>query len=193
MEMLSNDSPTRHYYKDDELNRLFAEIPERFQPHFTTLLYTGIRKGEIMLLEWEDIHFEEGYIYIKPHEGRTRRKMKPRIIPIHAEVMKAFEIRKQAKESKKIVFSAREGKVLTHNVLYEVLRMAKKSANVQSGCLHSFRHTFASKLINKGISIKVVQELLGHEDIKTTEIYSHIDIKQFKHILSLALDFKIAA
>lgn len=94
-------------------------------------------------------------------------------------------------ESKKFVFSNSRGEVLKKNVLLRELNRAKQIAGVDRGNLHSFRHTFATKLLRKGMNLKVVKDLLGHDKIETTEIYTHINVSEFLPIMNLSLDFKI--
>lgn len=117
--------------------------------------------------------------------------MKPRIIPMHDEVIEAVKKRIKLDESKNLVFSTMQGKMLPKNTLYEILTRAKKKAGIKNGNIHSFRHTFTTSLLKKGISIKIVKDLLGHEKIETTERYSHLNPHEFRDMLNFTLKFNL--
>jgi len=191
IEFLPDDSKPSHHYSDSELSALFNAFPSRFVPHFTTLLYTGLRKGELYHLEWNDIHLSDNYIAITPHGERTKRKMKPRIIPLVDDAIDAIKNRIKLAESDQLVFSNPNGGMLRKNTLYDVLQRAKVNAGITEGNLHSFRHTYATQLLRKGMSIKIVKDLLGHEKIETTEIYSHLNPLEFRDMIAVALNFNI--
>jgi integrase len=164
---------TPRYLTQDEIIRLFAELSPRFRPYYTTLLYTGMRREELLNLTWEDV--ANGVIYVRPKKNwRPKSKSSIRQIPMHPEVQKAIAARKAAGESDQLIFPAISGLKMSKNVLNVILHRAAKRANVQDVTLHTFRHTFASHLVQNGYSIYIVSKLLGHSSVTQTEIYAHL-------------------
>lgn len=92
---LPDDSKKRYVYKDSEITSLFASFQDYFKPHFSVLLNAGLRKGELQLLEWSDIRFDERYIFIEQKQDRSKTKMKPRLIPISIKFITRFSSAKK--------------------------------------------------------------------------------------------------
>ncbi|MBN1155837.1 site-specific integrase [candidate division KSB1 bacterium] len=172
--MLRHTKKVPHYYTDDELQRIFSHLTPRYKPYFITLLYTGMRKGELEQLQWADVDLERKLIHIKPHGDRTISKCRPRTIEMHEQVYQAIMERKQLQESDVYIFSSKQGNVLTKNILYTIFQIAKQKAGVKKGNVHSLRHTFATRLVQNHVDLKYISYLLGHTTVKTTEIYAHI-------------------
>ena len=133
-------------------------------------LNTGMRLVEILNLKRPDIH--NGYIYLT----KTKTYM-PRQIPINktlAEVLVAIPIQM----SSDYLFWGKKGGPLKS--ITRSFKNALKQAGIRNLTFHDLRHTFASKLVMKNVSLKAVQELLGHRDIKITMRYAHLseDIKK---------------
>lgn len=168
------ESPkTPRYLTKDEINRLFKVIPKDYLPYFVTLLYTGIRKDELLNLTWDDVH--DNVLYIRPKKNwRPKSKTSIRQIPIHPLVAQAIAERRQINQKSDYIFSAPSGARLSKNVLYKHLKNYCKSAGLQYVTIHTFRHTFASHLVQKGFSIYIVSKLLGHHSVTQTEIYAHL-------------------
>jgi len=140
----------------------------------------GLRSGEVYHLEWTDIQFDREQIYFtsKPHlEWKIKgdkKGTKKRIVPLDQDV-KVY-LKSIARPS---------GFVLGHDrphaleLFYKLVQNAIKATGVLThhgklGSPHTLRHTFASHLISNGVSLEELKDLLGHEHIKTTEIYSHL-------------------
>ncbi|MBV6421188.1 MAG: Tyrosine recombinase XerC [Ignavibacteriaceae bacterium] len=144
---------------------------------FTFAFYTGMRLGEILNMQWDWIDKNQNLIIIKNSDGFTTKSKKERIIPIHQKVKKILDQQSINNVSNYVFMN---GSVNTLNAEYvskqfkKALRSAKLNDDIH---FHSLRHSFASNLVQRGVNLYVVKELLGHEDIKTTQVYSHLTQK----------------
>lgn len=161
------ENPGRlRFLTEDEITRLLNECPPHLKPIVETAIHTGMRRGELLGLRWEQI--KHGKIYLT--ETKTDR---PRQIPINdrlAEILK--EQRRQNQMKSPYVFCGSDGKRFT-----EIKRSfdgARRRAGLDDFKFHDLRHTFASHLVMAGVSLKVVQELLGHTSLTMTLRYSHL-------------------
>lgn len=176
------------YFSHDEITDLFNAITPRYRPAFTILLYSGIRRNELRFLEWPDV--DNGIIRIRPKpHWQPKSEHSIRQIPQHPAVIKAIAERKALNESSQFVVSTRSGKFLGINTLLNTLTRALKAANIQNANVHTFRHTFASHLVEYGVSIYKVSKLLGHHSVKQTEVYAHLAPPEDNSILN-CLDFR---
>ena len=134
------------------------------KPIVICALQTGMRRGEIFNLKWENIDFELGYIeLLKTKTGKARK------IPISTSLREVLENIKPISEY--VFINPQTNKPYTdiHNSFGTVL----EKANIQSFRFHDLRHTVATRLVEKGIDLVVVKEILGHSKIDTTMRYAH--------------------
>ena len=143
-----------------------------------TLYGCGLRVSELTHLELSNIHWREEIIKV------TGKNNKERIIPINREALKWISLyveqdRKRLniqKNARDIVFLNRRGKPLSRvMILIIVKNLATLSSLQKTISPHTFRHSFATHLVEGGADLRAVQDLLGHESITTTEIYTHLD------------------
>lgn len=148
-------------------------------------VYTGMRMGEIRFLKWSSIDFDNNLIRVINHEQFTIKSKRARIIPIHP-ILKIDLISFFAEKSRDaFVFTYRYG-VLKRNYLSTRFKRTIRKAGLNDDYhFHSLRHTFASWLVQKGVSIYHVSKLLGHASVKTTEIYSHLNNSDLKESVEL--------
>mgnify|MGYP002624230906 CR=1 FL=1 len=139
----------------------------------------GIRVSELTGLRLSAIYPEVGFIRV------IGKGNKERLVPIGEGALKHLEFylsdRKQMnnidKKSEDIVFLNRRGKQLTRNMVFLIVKEAAYNAGIEKNVSpHTFRHSFATHLIEGGADLRIVQQLLGHESITTTEIYTHLDM-----------------
>ncbi len=167
-----------------EIDALVAAIdlskPEgqRNKAIIETLYGCGLRVSELTNLKISDLFFEQGFVKI------TGKGDKERLVPIGRKAIKEinyyFEQYRNHldidKEYENIVFLNRRGKKLTRVMIFTIIRrLAEKIDLKRVISPHTFRHSFASHLIEGGADLRAVQEMLGHESILTTEIYTHLD------------------
>ncbi len=150
------------------------------RPIVETALLTGMRRGEVLSLKWDQIR--NGFIYL-----RETKANKARQIPINdrlAAVLK--EVRRKNQLKSEYVFCDSQGRRF-----YEVKRSfnsACRRAGLEDFRFHDLRHTFASRLVMKGASLKAVQELLGHADMKMTMRYAHLSQEHLRDSVNLLND-----
>jgi integrase/recombinase XerD len=143
-----------------------------------TLYGCGLRVSELINLKLSNLHFKEGYIRV------IGKGDKERLVPIGREAMKQIGLYLDAtrnqqavkKNSTDIVFLNRRGSGLTRDMIFKIIKeLAKKIGLKKSISPHTFRHSFATHLVEGGADLRAVQDMLGHESITTTEIYTHLD------------------
>ena len=148
------------------------------------LLYgSGLRISELLDLQLSDLHVNMGFLNI------TGKGNKERIVPIGHEG--AFALKKYLDNGRPylkkvpgdVVFVNSRGQNISRVGFYKVLKKLTFKAGITKDVSpHTLRHSFASHLLQNGVDLRVVQELLGHEDISTTQIYTHISKKQLQEV-----------
>lgn len=145
------------------------------------LLYScGLRVSELTSLRLSDLFFGEGYIRV------MGKGSKQRLVPIgnvaRERIMLYMDERKTKDlKNKDILFLNNRGKAITRNMVFLIIRDAVAQAGIDKTVSpHTFRHSFATHLLAGGASIRQVQEMLGHESIETTEIYTHLDTSRLR-------------
>jgi integrase/recombinase XerD len=143
------------------------------------VLYScGLRVSELINLKLSNIFFEQGFIRV------IGKGNKERLVPIGSKAIHEIEFylidRNKlsfiSKESEDILFLNRRGRKLTRVMVFTIIRdLVEKSGIKKNVSPHTFRHSFATHLIDGGADLRAVQEMLGHESILTTEIYTHLD------------------
>jgi integrase/recombinase XerD len=143
-----------------------------------TLYGCGLRVSELVNLKITDIFAPEGFIRVK---GKGNKE---RLVPIGSIALReidyyfnGFRNKLQVdKKSENILFLNRRGKILTRVMIFTIIKELAMIAGIKKNISpHTFRHSFATHLIEGGADLRAVQEMLGHESILTTEIYTHLD------------------
>ncbi len=151
---------------------------ERNRSMLETLYSCGLRVSELVNLKISDIFPKEAYIRI------IGKGNKERLVPIGRTALKHIELYKQSvrhlievtKGEEDILFLNRRGSRLTRVMVFTIIKnLAQKCGVKKTISPHTFRHSFATHLVEGGADLRAVQEMLGHESITTTEIYTHID------------------
>lgn len=141
-----------------------------------TLYGCGLRVSELVNLRLTDIHYGEGFVSV------TGKGNKQRLVPISNRALKEIDLYKIDRSrlpviyDGNVVFLNRRGRKLTRAMIFTIIRdLAGKAGIIKKISPHTFRHSFATHMIEAGADLRAVQEMLGHESIMTTEIYTHID------------------
>jgi integrase/recombinase XerD len=151
-----------------------------------TLYSCGLRVSELVNLKLTALYFDVGYIRI------TGKGDKERLVPIGSDAIKYITIYLQnirvhipvKSGNEDIVFLNRRGAKLSRVMIFLIIKeLAKKAGIAKNISPHSFRHSFATHLVEGGADLRAVQEMLGHESITTTEIYTHLDREFLKETL----------
>ncbi len=172
---------------DEEINRLIDSVdlnkPEglRNRAILETLYSCGLRVSELVNLRLSNLHFEQEFVKI------AGKGEKERLVPISKRAIddiKKYMVGyrrklKIDKLSENILFLNRRGRKLSRVMIFTIIKNLAEKINLEKKISpHTFRHSFASALVKGGADLRAVQEMLGHESILTTEIYTHLD-KEF--------------
>lgn len=136
-----------------------------------TLIYAlGLRSGELINLKITDIHKQRAQVHIKSAKGE-----KDRLLPFPASLKPILTIYYKQYRPKEYLFNGQNNIQYSRESLRKVFRLAVKKAGIKKEVtLHSLRHAYATHLMESGINVRVIQELLGHNSIRTTMIYTHV-------------------
>ncbi len=156
---------------------------------FITGFYTGMRLSEILNMRWDWIDFNQLTITIKNSETFTTKSGKERIIPINQRLhstLKSIIPKIVSLNKSGLVFYKIDGIRLNNNFVSKQFKKAVREADLNDDIhFHSLRHSFASLLVQKGVSLYVVKELLGHQDLATTQIYSHLQAENLSQAVNM--------
>ena len=166
----------------NEIDRIINEIdlskPEghRNKAIIETLYGCGLRVSELVNLRLTDLHYSEEFVVV------TGKGNKQRLVPVSKKALKEIDIYKQDRNAlpvikdQNILFLNRRGSRLTRAMIFTIIKELAARAGIRKNISpHTFRHSFATHMIEAGADLRAVQEMLGHESILTTEIYTHID------------------
>jgi integrase/recombinase XerD len=177
----------------DDIDNLIAAIDlskpegERNRAMLETLYGCGLRVSELINLKISDLFFEEGFIKI------TGKGNKQRFVPISEITQKYISLYKNAvrnhlaivKGHEDTLFLNRRGRQLTRAMIFTIIKdLAVKISLNKAISPHTFRHSFATHLLENGADLRAIQLMLGHESITTTEIYVHLDRKHLTQIMN---------
>ena len=175
------------YLTSEEINKLFdirlnKPIDYRNKAMLEVLYATGTRISELINLELNQIDFDECIIRV------TGKGKKDRIIPIADTAMEELKnyilnyiIFLVKTNDSNYVFLNRNGTKMSRQGFFKILKSLADEAGIKKEISpHTIRHSFATNLLNNGADLRVIQELLGHENLQTTEIYSHLTNKKIE-------------
>lgn len=169
---------------EDEIDALIGAIDlshpqgERNRAMLETLYGCGLRVSELVDLKISDLFFEEDFIKVTGKGDKQRfvpiGPINQRYIAIYREEIRVHQEIKKGFED--ILFLNRRGKQLTRAMLFTIVkRLAHKIGLKKNISPHTFRHSFATHLLQNGADLRAIQQMLGHESITTTEVYVHLD------------------
>lgn len=175
----------------DEIDSMIAQIdmskPESHRNRaIIEMLYgSGLRVSELVNLHLSDIYRKEGFMRI------IGKGNKQRLVPISpvADQWLEYWLEDRSKldikaEYSDIVFLNRYGRQLTRAMIFTIVKGLAKQADIHKTISpHTLRHSFATHLLQNGADLRIIQDLLGHEDITTTEIYTHIEIQDLREAI----------
>lgn len=159
---------------------------ERNKSMLEVLYACGLRVSELVDLKYSNIYFDEGFIRV------IGKGNKERLIPIGEKTLTRINYylehtRNHMKihtDSTDVLFLNRRGKKLSRVMVFTILKNLTVKAGIHKNISpHTFRHSFATHLVERGADLRAVQEMLGHESITTTEIYTHLDRKYLRETI----------
>ncbi len=160
---------------------------QRNKAMLETLYSCGLRVSELVNLKITNLFFEQGFVKI---EGKAEKE---RLVPVSGRAIEEItrylngyrKTLRVSKESENVLFLNRRGKKLSRVMIFTIIKnLADKIGLNKKISPHTFRHSFATHLINGGADLRAVQEMLGHESILTTEIYTHLDRDYLKSTIN---------
>jgi len=190
-ELLEGPKKSRHLptvLSLDEINRMMAAIDlssnegHRNRAMMEMLYGSGLRVSELVGLQLSKIYLNEHYMLI---EGKGSKQ---RLVPLSpvAEEWFGYWLQERSTwpvkaEYKDIAFVNRYGRPLTRAMVFTIVRRLCSEAGItKTVSPHTLRHSFATHLLQNGADLRVIQQLLGHEDLATTEIYTHVDVQDLR-------------
>lgn len=188
------EPPEWRFLEDDELERL-VEACKR-EPLLENLVpfvaNTGLRTSEFLALRWEHLDLKRKLMTVKAGyaygETGSTKSGKARTVPLNETAMAALKAQRAVSfMSGDLVFPDRNGEQMNKQQLRKPWKRAIKAAGIRYVTRHDLRHTFASHLVQRGVSLQVVKELLGHAELSTTLRYAHLAPKNLEAAVA-ALD-----
>ena len=177
----------------EEIDTLISSIDlgtpqgERNRAIIETLYSCGLRVSELTNIKISDLFFEEGFIKV------TGKGNKQRFVPISSLTQKYIELYKDdvrphvpiVEEHQDTLFLNRRGKQLTRAMIFTIVKQLTAKADINKIISpHTFRHSFATHLLENGADLRAIQLMLGHESITTTEIYMHVDKSHLSKVIN---------
>ncbi|KKM05306.1 hypothetical protein LCGC14_1755470 [marine sediment metagenome] len=164
----------------EEVRNLFDAIPTKKSKLMLELIYAcGFRVSELINLKISDLDFEEMIGYVRQAKGKKDRIFN---IPKFLEKRLKKQSKIQQENKQEFLFTGPKGKLTDRNLQKIVRVVAKKAGINKKVSPHTLRHSFATHLLENGVDIRKIQELLGHADLSTTQIYTHISTEELKKI-----------
>ncbi|NLI72187.1 MAG: site-specific tyrosine recombinase XerD [Bacteroidales bacterium] len=175
----------------DEIEQILSAIdlskPEgqRNRAIIEVLYGSGLRVSELINLKISNIYFDENYMLI---EGKGSKQ---RLVPLSEESVKQIGYWRLDRNRLAIVkgnedylFLNRRGKKLTRAMIFTIVKELAAIAGIKKNVSpHTFRHSFATHMLENGANLRAIQQLLGHESITTTELYTHIDVQYLRETI----------
>ncbi|MBO9731093.1 MAG: site-specific tyrosine recombinase XerD [Chitinophaga sp.] len=176
----------------EEIERIIAQIPldtaegHRNKAILETMYSCGLRVSEVINLQITQLHMDVGFIRV------IGKGNKERMVPIGKDAMRQIDIYRRNVRielpvkygQEDTLFLNRRGGALSRVMIFLVIKELTKKAGINKNVSpHTFRHSFATHLVEGGADLRAVQEMLGHESITTTEIYTHLDREYLRDTL----------
>jgi site-specific recombinase XerD len=175
------DKPKHRYYSLEELSDIFAEAKPPYDNIFKFLALTGLREGELCNLEWSDWDRIMKTIKIRPIEGNKTKTTGE--VPLCKAAIAVLEDQEKkhkgigTTDSSRFIFVNKNGAKLDNANIYRSCKTVLNNCKIYNAKVHTFRHTCASWLAIKGVSLYVIKDILRHADVKQTEAYAHLSEK----------------
>ncbi|KAF0142157.1 MAG: site-specific recombinase phage integrase family [Ignavibacteria bacterium] len=184
---LSKSFPT--FISEDELLIILTNTPYQYlKDIFIVGFYTGLRLGELINMKWNWIDFFQNHITVKCSNDFITKSKKERIVPMSEKVKSILITRFNlaVHQPDEIVFFRIQKRKLHQETISKQFKEAVRKSNLNENIhFHSLRHSFASLLAQKGVSLYVIKELLGHTDLATTQIYSHLQQQNLRDAINI--------
>ncbi|MBR6162412.1 site-specific integrase [bacterium] len=166
LKKLKENNEIIRYLTESEEKRLLKELPEYLKPIVICALQTGLRLGNILSLRWEQVDFDYNFIEILKQENKGHKDIK---LPLSK---KLKEVLLQQPKDCDYIFRNPET-MKPYSTISFAWKSALKRANIKNFRFHDLRHTVATRLVENGVDIMTIKEILAHSSIATTQRYMH--------------------
>lgn len=171
-------------FTKDELELILEDLSPAWLKNIIILaVNTGMRRNELINLKWTDINISKQYLIIRNTESFTTKSKAERVIPLN---LNSLDVLRNILPTGEFVFVNCNSQKIYPNYLSQCFRDRLIKLNIRNDrSFHSLRHTFASWLVQKGVSIYEVSKLLGHSDIRVTQVYAHLTPDNLRNAVEL--------
>lgn len=161
---------------------LSSRLGHRNKAIIETLYGSGVRVSELTGLKLSNIYADEGYMQV---EGKGNKQRLVPVSPVALQQIGLWLADRKLLDIKKgnedFLFLNNRGSRLTRAMIFEIVKQLSSLAGIRKPVSpHTFRHSFATHLLENGANLRVIQQLLGHESITTTELYTHMDMSYLR-------------
>jgi integrase len=167
VKMLPENNKRLRYLSKEECAELIGKCDTHVKPIVIMALNTGMRKGEILSLRWENVDLKHGFILLSMTKNGERRE-----IPVNETLRATLKGLTRRLDTPYVFYDPSSGS--PYDNVKRSFKTALKNAKIDDFKFHDLRHTFASHLVMAGVDLTTVKELLGHKDIKMTLPYAHL-------------------
>lgn len=172
------------FFSENGLNRLLAVVENRdLKDLIRFAVNTGLRQSELISLQWRQVNFRDNYLILDNTFTVTKSK-KVRTIPLNLNALQILTERQIGNQSD-YVFTYLNLPIKQQFISHKFKKLIKNTTLNSRLNFHSLRHTFASWLVQRGVSIYEVSKLLGHSDIRVTQIYTHLKPENLRNAVEL--------
>jgi len=181
-----NDIELEKLLKEPDFNTdtRFKKYALRDKLIFTMFAYTGLRRTELINLNWNDINLGNKYLIVRKSKNKNQR-----IIPLHDRVIELLDkyLSERLPLKNNALFIGRTGERIHHNSLKNLFDRYIKIAGLSGKgyTIHTLRHTFVTRLLNKDVSLVNIKNLMGHRSLESTQIYLHMTGKELEDSINL--------
>jgi len=162
------------FFSREDFNKLISVIDNQdLKDLIIFALHTGCRQMELLTAEWNQVDFER-YLLILDNRNHITKSKKIRSIPLNKTAIEVVLRRKEINSYNQKIFIHKGRELIPKRVQNNFRKYIKEASLNPKLNFHSLRHTFASWLVQRGVSIYEVSKLLGHSDIKITQVYAHL-------------------
>jgi len=180
VKLLRKDNKRVRYLSESEEAKLMEAACPALRKVIQFALHTGMRRGEILGLKWSDIHLQTPVIVIPATRAKGKKE---RVIPLNKVVLSILYSLPRPSDRDALVFANKNGG--TWDRMRKLWEKAIKSSGIKDFRFHDTRHTYASRMVSKGIDLAVIKELLGHSDYETTLRYAHLTPERLKEAVAV--------
>ena len=161
------------FLNKQEVDALLPALTPAYYPIIYTYLKTGLRRNELVFLEWSDINAEKRQIRVINKQDHCTKSYRERYIPMDDKLSSLLNNLPRSDKSPYVFVTQRDTQRI-NNLVKNLKKAAKKAGIAKNVTLHMLRHTYASQLVMAGVDLTTIRELLGHADIHTTMRYAHL-------------------